>query len=130
MGRNTRIIYLMREGKHFLNYEKMISFINEVVAQNFFVDFGPPIGFPELKIMPQNPTDPSWQPGYSEAMEMCVTAFIERRLDELRMVAYSIEREAPLGGCDFWISFKPTRSDIRITLNHIAFMHQEETRQI
>jgi hypothetical protein len=128
MRRTTRIIYLLHEGRHFLNYEKMISFINEIVAQNFFVDFGN--GFPELKIMPQNPTDPSWQPGYSQAMETCVTAFIERRLETLRMVAYSVEREAPLGGFDFWISFKPTRSDIRITLNHIAFMHQEETRQI
>ncbi len=49
MRRKTHIIYLMREGRIFLNYEKMISFINEVVTQNFFVDFGTTIGFPELR---------------------------------------------------------------------------------
>ena len=80
--------------------------------------------------MPQNPKDPSWQPGYSKIMEMRIEAFLEGRVKTLDMIAYSIEREAPLGGFDFRISFDSRRSDISITLNHIAFMHQEETRQI
>jgi hypothetical protein len=128
MRRKTRMIFMHHKDRSFLDREKLLSFIDEVVAQGFFVDFGQ--GFPRLKMIPQNPVDDSLQPGSSDAMDACLEAFIARDLDSLTMIAYSTEREGPIGGFDFRFHFEPTSCHIVITLNHIAFMQREETCQL